>query len=229
MTSLIPENKTVVVRESSLPEQLTQILRNRIALGELEMGRVNINKLAEDFGVSTVPVREALRRLEAEGLVAFDGNRVVSIVHPSREELREIFLMRSALEPILLSEAVPSLAASKAVLKKLRKLVDEMYQVALGRSEWLSLNATFHQLTYSTVGLERLKRTIVPLWAASEPFLKVYGQDENAVALAQREHDALLSAIEHGDSKTAASLLATHLEGTYRTIDSQLRILDDSK
>src|SRR5579872_726821 len=83
----------------SIPALVSSELRRRIASGRLQPGPLKISDLAQEFGVSAVPVREALRMLEMEGLVTFDHNRSVHVNALSLEDLHEIYDMRMLLEP----------------------------------------------------------------------------------------------------------------------------------
>src|SRR4051812_41514482 len=88
-----------VISVPSLPEVISDQLRRDITQGVYKPGPVRIGALAERFGVSSMPVREALRRLEAEGLISFQRNRQIIINGLSLDEIAEVFELRTQLEP----------------------------------------------------------------------------------------------------------------------------------
>src|SRR3954447_25254844 len=85
------------VRVPSLPDVIYERLRRAIATGDLQPGPLKLRPLAERFGTSPIPVREALRRLEADGLISFVGNREIRVNEVSAKELDEVFAIRAEL------------------------------------------------------------------------------------------------------------------------------------
>lgn len=211
------------VRPASVVDELVDIIRGEIARGSLKSGRLRINRLAERFGVSVVPVREALRRLQAEGLVTFDVNREVRVVALSEAEVREIFLMRALLEPLLLKEAIPSLSHNDREWPIILRAFEDMHNVELGSSAWLELNARFHQTMYQAADMPTVLRTVHNLWTASNSVLVAYGQSKDAVSVAQEEHQELIELIEKREAEAAADLLRRHLGSTLEECQRLMR------
>ncbi len=202
-------------RPGSVVDELVDFIRNEIATGTLKSGRLRINRLAERFGVSAVPVREALRRLQAEGLIIFDQNREVRIVELSHAEVREVFLMRSLLEPLLLRDAIPHLPSQVQEWSVILEAYEGMNKVELGSSAWLEFNARFHQTMYLVADMPTVLRTVQGLWTGVNSVLVAYGQSKDAVLVAQREHGEMIELIRQGDADAAAELLRRHLNSTY--------------
>lgn len=213
---------TSFVRPSSVVDELVTVIRQEIARGSLGSGRLRINRLAERFGVSVVPVREALRRLQAEGLITFNLNREVRVVAPSEKEVGEIFLMRSLLEPVLLEAAMPRLRLTAPEWQTIVTAFEGMHNVELGSAEWLELNARFHQTMYAAAQLPTVLRIVETLWTSSNAVLVAYGQSKDAVAVAQEEHRELVELIEQQDPTGAAQLLRRHLA---RTLEECQRLM----
>lgn len=217
MTTSDTQEEPVVslfVRPASVVDELVDVIRGEIARGSLKSGRLRINRLAERFGVSVVPVREALRRLQAEGLITFDVNREVRVVALSEAEVREIFLMRSLLEPLLLEAAIPRLIRNDREWPIILEAFENMHNVELGSSAWLELNARFHQTMYQAADMPTVLRTVQNLWTAANSVLVAYGQSKDAVSVAQEEHQELMDLIEQGNVEAAADLLRKHLAST---------------
>lgn len=210
------------VRPRSLVDDLVQELRSRIASGVLKAGRIRINRLAEECGVSPVPVREALRQLQAEGLVVFGSNREVRVVKLTQAEVKEIYSMRMLLEPEMLRVAVDRGLRESQYWDAATAALEHMREAGLGSSNWLKENAVFHQSMYSAARMPTFMRTVQSLWAGVNSILVAYGQSRSAVELAQHEHEDLYACIEEGRSDKAAELLRQHLNGT---LDECLRLM----
>jgi len=187
-------------------------LSQQISHGALQ-GQLMIKSLAHDFKVSPLPVREALRRLEAEGLVQFNQRRV-TVTELSIDGLRELFAIRLALEPMLLEECVPLLAQNAEAMAALRKDMQVMDRADIGFSGWIEANRAFHQRMYTVATRQHLRSIVLRLWTAVEPYLRIYVNEASVTSEAQDEHRELLRLIETGDGAGAARLLALHLGNT---------------
>jgi len=195
-------------------------LSQQISHGALK-GQLRIKNLADDFKVSPLPVREALRRLEAEGLVHFNKRRV-TVTELSVDGLRELFAIRLALEPMLLEGCVPALARNAGVLDALRSDMEAMDNEEIGFSGWIEANRVFHQRMYTLTSRQHLRSIVLTLWTAVEPYLRIYVNEESVLSGAQDEHRELLRLIESGDGPGAASLLSLHLENTLAVTEKHL-------
>jgi DNA-binding GntR family transcriptional regulator len=209
----------------SIPDLVSAELRRWISSGELKPGPLKIAELARRFGVSSVPIREALRRLEAEGFVSFDRNRSVRVNALSIDDLREIFLIRSVLEPLLLSHAVPLLAVSPGILQRLEAQIALMDETISDPAAWRDANAVFHWDMYDVAPLPRLRRMTRALWTAVEPFLRLYVTSPEVLKVSQVEHRQLLDHVRHADADAANVVLREHLAQTLRTVEVRLNEL----
>ena len=212
----------------SIPDLVCRELRRLISVGDLRPGPLRISKLAEEFGVSPVPVREALRRLEAEGFVTFEHNRRVRVNSLSLEDLREVYLIREALEVMLVSQAVPLATRDRAALEEMERQIEIMDHSMEQPAAWGDANAAFHWALYSLAPLPRLKTTVQSLWTAVEAFLRIYATSTDQLRVAQAQHRELLGCIRAGAVEPAVVVLRQHLTDTIRSIEIRLDQLSTS-
>lgn len=203
-----------IVRIPSLPDVIYERLRREIATGQLKPGPLKLRPLAERFGTSPIPVREALRRLESDRLVSFVGNRAIRVNAVSAKELGEVFAIRAELESLALRLAVPHLAADAARLAELESLMDRMDEQAGDPAEWRTTNEQFHTALYDAADSPRLLGLIGNLWVVVEPYLRMYVQSLSSLREAQEQHRAMVASVAAGDAAAAETLLRAHLEGT---------------
>ena len=202
------------------PEQVTGRLREAIISGALQPGeRLNQEALAERLGVSRMPVREALRRLQAEGLVTLQPYRGAIVAGLSTRELREIYEIRMALEVLAMKigfEEAGGLDVDQmeAVLRQLDKPVDE--------DAWLALNTDFHNLLYRGADRPLLLENIGVLRNKSDRFLRLFAAKQGRTVQAQREHWAILEALRRKDIGKACHLLQDHLQSTVTSLSEAL-------
>lgn len=198
----------------SLTQIIVSKLRKSIFDGSIFDGeygpgsRLNITDLAKRLDVSAIPVREALRILEAEGLVEFRLNRGVVVKDLSAAELRELFLVRLPLETLAATEAVRW--KSEKSLQPLELILGKMD--ATNKAEtWHALHEKFHEALYSLSELPRLAQMIVGLRGQMRPYAKLYHDEPEQVRNVQVEHYALLKAIRKRDKEKIAQIIREHL------------------
>lgn len=185
-------------------------LRKGILNGVLAGGEpLRQAELAERFGVSRIPVREALRRLEGEGLVSFYSHRGAVVAELSGDEAREIAEIRVALETMALRKALPLL--SEEDLDRAGEVLEAIDHEDDLASRWGELNWRFHAALFAPAKRPRLLSLIEAQHAAFDRYIRVH------LALAdyvkpQREHYELLELCRQGDARAATELLARHIE-----------------
>jgi DNA-binding GntR family transcriptional regulator len=207
----------------SVTDVIYKQLRHDISQGVYPAGPIHLKPLAERFSVSVVPVREALRRLEAEGLVSFDGKRRIVINALNEQELDEIFAIRGELEPLALRRAAQNLAGDEATLARLEELVDLMDAQETDPGKWRDTNREFHALLYEAAGMPRLWSIVSSLWVASEPYLRVYVTAVDSLRSAQDQHREMLRHVRAGDPEHAEVTLRTHLADTWQVVQRRIR------
>jgi len=192
-------------------ESIADSLRADILRGKLKGGQaLKQDEIAAQFGISKIPVREALIQLKAEGLVNFYPNRGAFVSELSAVEADEIYVMRIALETAALARAIPNLTV--AHLKHAKEILD-----AIDREEniakWGELNWEFHATLYSPAALPRVMDTIKTLHSNIARYLVLYLAGLAYQKKSQKEHRAILEACRHGNTEKAVTYLEDHLRG----------------
>jgi len=190
-------------------QSIADALRLEIFRGKLQGGQaLKQDEIAAQFGVSKIPVREALVQLKAEGLVDFYPNRGAFVSELSAAEADEIYVMRIALEKEILARAIPLLTVSHF------KHAGEIL-AAIDREEnitkWGELNWEFHSTLYSPAGLPRVMETIQTLHTNIARYLVLYLAGMDYQKRSQGEHRALLQACRAGEVEKAQAILEDHL------------------
>lgn len=206
-----PEASPIAI--PSVADVVYQRLRRDIARGDYRPGPLRIKTLTDRFRVSATPVREALRRLEADGLVTL-RNRQIAVNALSVSEMREIYAIRALLEAFALRQAGPHIYRDTTVLRKLTLLIDAMDRFETSPDEWRAADEEFHTLLYRAAGMRRLDAIIRVLWVAVEPYLRLYVSSATSFRAAQEQHRLLLSHLEAGEFDAAGQVMQQHLYGT---------------
>lgn len=220
---LIVTNKQNKAESQPVHERVYDALCEAILAGEFVPGvSVTLRGIAEKLSVSPTPVREAIRRLAAEGALEVLGNRRVCVATMSQIRLKELYQARLSLEPELAMYAMPNI--TRKDIKQLQQLDDTLNQslrsgdVAL----YIACNRAFHFGIYELANSPVLYPLVRSLWLQFAPFTRiVFGrvgtefiQDFHAdalYALRQQDADAFKQAIE-SDIREGMDLLAEHLQ-----------------
>lgn len=196
-------------KDDTLAVRISKVLADRIIAGMLEPGsRLAQDHIAEEFGASHVPVREAFRRLESQGLVVSEPRRGVRVATFSLEEVREVAEMRASLEALALRNAAPHL--TKAILDQAEE-ANRAADRARDVQAWEEANRAFHRTILTPCRMPRLLKVIDDLHTASARFL-FSGWRAEWDAPTDRDHRAVLDALRAGQPETAASVLARHVQ-----------------
>jgi DNA-binding GntR family transcriptional regulator len=186
------------------------MIRESISRGELVRGeRLRQQHLAEKLGVSPTPVREALRLLEAEGLVVYEPNKGVRVVGINIKDAQEVYGVRRILESHATMLAVPNLKADE--LKELETLQSKMEELmSAGKVKPLrKLNDDFHSILYNAADNRRLHQMIANLWAQypGDGLWLVPDMAERLI----RDHRSILTAAQGGNAKLAGERVDQHI------------------
>ncbi|MGF6172477.1 GntR family transcriptional regulator [Ensifer sp. 4252] len=195
-------------RDDTIASRISRALAERIISGALTPGeRLRQDHIAEEFGASHVPVREAFRLLEAQGLAVSEPRRGVRVAAFDLKEVREVAEMRAVLEVLALRHAIPHLTA--AILDRA-----EAATVAADTSRdvrsWEAANHAFHRLILEPCGMPRLLASIDDLHAASARFL-FSAWRTSWEARTDHDHRAILAALREGRGDEAAKILERHV------------------
>lgn len=193
----------------SLTQIIVETLRERILDGTYRPGqRLNIADLATQFSVSPVPVREALRNLETEGLVEFRLNRGVVVRELSASEVRELYLLRAPLEALAATEAVRGVTAQS--IRSLRTVLRQMKK-ARGAADWHVLHNEFHHQFCALSELPRLIQLVEVLRGQMHPYAKLYLSDLGHLEQAEAEHEQMVDLLEKRNASELRTLIKQHL------------------
>lgn len=201
----------------------SEIMETRLAPGF----QAPESEIAAMLGMSRTPVREALIRLEGEGLVELTPRRGARVLPVSPGDMREIYQILTALEP----EAAASVAASApsaTALSALGAVVEEM-EIALSRGDleaWAAADDTFHRVLVDLSPNRRLAEFVNTLFDQSHRARLVTLRLRRPPRRSTAEHRAILSAIAAGDAKKSAKLFRAHREHAAREL---LTLLDDTR
>lgn len=167
-------------------------------------------ELAARMGVSKIPVREALQRLAAIGLLRFEPNRGAVVPSMSLEEAEENFALRRVLEPRLLRQAVSKLTIVDLAEAELALSSDSAGSVA---GNW-----RFHRALYAASGWDRGVAMVEILYASVAPYVLLYTRELGGQADSDAEHDLLLAACRGGETERACAILDQHLADAASTL-----------
>jgi DNA-binding GntR family transcriptional regulator len=211
----------------SLPETIYRQLRSAILNGDLRPGQMlRQEELARSLGASRAPLREALPRLEAEGLVVLQPRRGYAVISLEPDDISELFELR-----ILIEEHQARLATQRRTVEdiaKLTELVENM--AALGKSPntaamnaWFEQNVVFHDMLLAPGGQKHFQRVVASLRSAIELYIRVELRLTGDFAQAQAEHEQILNAFIKGNADQVARLTREHSIHTRQRLLEGLR------
>jgi len=200
--------------------RVAAVLRAEILDGRLSPGtRIRQEEVADRLGSSRLPVREALRMLDAEGLVVIEPNRGARIPVLDRDEVEVLYRMRERLEPLALIESMPRLTESDVErIVDLQTRIESVDDIR----DFLVLDREFHLATYSACPVDHLQDSVARLWNATQhyrrAFMTLAGPERRWVVNA--EHALLVDAIRRADPTDAERYLVGHIRRTRRELVS---------
>jgi DNA-binding GntR family transcriptional regulator len=215
MTAVIPAGLPLTVTET-----LATQLRESICNGELAPGTwLRQNEIAERYGVSMTPVREAFIMLEREGLLNRVDRRGVVVFHPTVEDLTEIYAIRIPLEALATEKAVPNL--TEADWASMQAILDQIENIHRGGGgSAAELNDEFHGIIYGAAGLPRLLSIITRLRLTSLVYVRLVRTFDRTSR--RFEHEAILEACKRRAPEEAARAMSEHLEHTLKSVSEGL-------
>ena len=200
-----------LIETRTLAEQIAARVRDDVLSGQLPAGsRLSQEALAEQYAVSRVPVRDALRMLHAEGLISTHprfGTRVAALSAPDLEELYE---MRLALEPLVSRLATPHMRSGD--VEQMQRQLETMAAARHDSRAWFVAHAAFHRALNERSGRERMCALVDNLRAQTERYVRAYQVLEWPANELQREHELVVAAVRRGDPDEVAAVVREHLE-----------------
>ncbi|MDE2161727.1 MAG: GntR family transcriptional regulator [Alphaproteobacteria bacterium] len=207
----------------TLSDQAFEIIRGKILKGEIAPGTpVRQEAIAIDLGVSKIPLREALGRLEQEGLLSSQPNRGFVVRPLSADEAEEIFALRLKLEPeaTARSAALATDMEREAATVALRMLNDDMEN---GGRQSETLNRAFHVALIRPAGGPITVQLVERLHVLAERYVHVHLSPSGRNLRASREHNELLKAWKKREADKVAMLSTRHIEGTLKDLRKELK------
>ena len=219
---------TPATRDGNASSRVAEGIRDGIVRGTYPPGsRLRQEEIAERFGASRVPVREALKLLEAEGLVTLVPNAGAWVSHLTLAECEEVYQARERLEPLLMRYSMPSLTARDIIeLAELAQQMTETDDVA----EFLRLDRQFHMLSYSGADTLVLNDLVTRLWNTTQPYRRAYTLmiDDHSQRIVHDEHHLLVTALREGDLESAERTVENHIRRTRLILAAPPEIYTDA-
>jgi DNA-binding GntR family transcriptional regulator len=204
-----------------LSQVATRYLREAILEGRLRAGvRIRQEAVARELGTSRIPVREALRQLENEGLINLVPRSGARVAKLDFEESAELYRIREELEPLAISQSAPLLSDLQiALLRDLRLQIERSDDPAV----WLLLDRRFHLASYAAAPMPRLLKMIETFWNTTQQYRRIYygmiaslrqTSSSNELPMTHVDHRLLFDALERRDPVDAECVLRSHIRRT---------------
>lgn len=191
-------------------------IRDAITSGAVDEGEpIRQDDVAQLFNVSKIPVREALKRLEAEGFVTFQRNKGAFVTRMSKPEIAEIFEVRAVLETAAIAMAVPNM--TPAMFERAEAFLDAFSQ-ATEPLEMADFNWKFHLCLYEEAKRPFLLKLIGSVKDRIERYLRMQLTLADGREIADREHRAIFAACRAGDVEEAQRLVREHILGAGKSL-----------
>jgi DNA-binding GntR family transcriptional regulator len=201
-------------RSNVASERIADVLRQAILSGELPPGtRIVQEEVAARLGSSRLPVRDALRILETEGLANLKANSGAWVAQLDLSECQAIYQVREAVEPLVLRQSIPFLTVRDiAELERLQAEIENVDDI----EHRLVIDRQFHLLTYSACPVELLQSMATRFWNTTQHYRRAYAR----ITQGQRQwvinaqHRLMIDAIKRADLEDAEALIAAHIRRT---------------
>jgi DNA-binding GntR family transcriptional regulator len=210
----------------TLAEQAYDALHLAIVNGDIAPGeRLQIERLGTILGMSHLPIREAIRRLEGVGLVAHVPHRGASVAALSLDDLRELYAARLLLEPAVIARAASNFTEADAALARAALERQATAERERRNAEIWAAHTEFHFALYRPSRATWLLYLIEPLWNSSQRYRLTVAplSSQQRRREAHREHKEMLAACTRGDADRAALVLHNHLVKTANLITDQMK------
>ena len=205
-------------------EAAAEELRRRILDGEFPEGfQLRQDALAAEFGISRIPIREALFQLEAEGLVIIHPHRGAIVSALSAAEVGEIYALRALLEPRLLASSAPKLTPEdyRAIDAILDEYSAELRADHVGR--WGELNTALHGLLYRHADQPRTQAIVSSLLQNADRYTRMHISFTQGRSRAEREHAEIVKLCKKGDVAGACRVLEEHVRNAGAQLTDVIR------
>lgn len=204
-----------------LSARIADELRSAVLSGEMHPGmRIRQELLATKYGASRIPVREALKQLENEGLVVLAPNRGAWIADVNSEESLEVYKIREVVEPLAIFESVPNLTDPD--ISVLDEMISELERVTT-LERYLQLDREFHLRTYSKARMPQLQAMVERFWNSTQHFRRQFVKEtfaKNGLPFSDPQHLQLMDMIRVRDAEGARTMVHLHIRRTRLLIET---------
>jgi DNA-binding GntR family transcriptional regulator len=200
--------------DSATSHAIAGDLKEKILEGKYKPGmRLIQDELAIEFKASRSPIREALRMLEADGLVTIKTHSGAWITELDFVEFEELYQIRERVEPLMLRLSIPHLTTK--LIKELEATLDKLNK-ATSVEQFLKLDREFHLMTYEGAATSYLGEIVQRMWNTTQPYRRRYSQilEREHFTSAHLEHTLLMKAIKRADLDDAERILYGHIRRT---------------
>jgi DNA-binding GntR family transcriptional regulator len=214
------------VRRETLGAQVYHLLRDRILRGEIAGGsRLIQGPLSEEIGTSRIPVRDALKRLESDGLVKCDETGRYSVVQFSTQDAEEVYAIRRQLEPFAVELAARAMTSE--AMEEIKSLFNELNKAARRRQleKYIEINTSFHMAIYEASGMVRLVRIIRGLYSGVPSLTPIVL--EGRIVRSQEEHAEIVDRLAARDGAGAARAMDRHIENALAELQKSKRVTSE--
>jgi DNA-binding GntR family transcriptional regulator len=207
MIDPIPEMPTWRKQDWAYEQVREWIMSNKLKPGQL----IDQEKLAEELGISRIPLRQGLGRLISEGLIRDNPHRQWAVTELTKGDVRDIYSGREALEGLLAAEA-----AAKATDDDLAAMTDaldrqEALLAAGGIEEFRRTDRLFHDALNNAAGMPKTHAALDGLFTMSDRYIRIYQSDASRAAASYAEHREIFAAVAAHDSARASALVRAHV------------------
>jgi DNA-binding GntR family transcriptional regulator len=204
------QEQTVIPDRRPTHELVADSLRYAILNGELALGeRLAQDEIAIFFNVSRQPVREALLKLQAEGLVVSTHHKGYAVAKLSLDEVEDIFAIRIFVERLAIRRAVPRLTPQH--LQRLEAILEQQEHFGGDRRQRYEYNQAFHTTIYEAAERSYMTSLIGNLRNIVEPYCRIYMANEGRADASLREHHEIFDACVKGDARRSEEVVESHL------------------
>ncbi|MBD8133927.1 GntR family transcriptional regulator [Peribacillus frigoritolerans] len=191
----------------TIPVKICRVIREAIIKGDFQPGeRLIQDELAKSLGVSRMPIREAIKQLEAEGYVTLEPHKGAIVREFSVKEIEEIYFLRSKFEPLVVKESLKFINTN--IIQQLENLIEEMNQTK-EVSKFIELNIVFHNLLIKDCPWEKLNSFIKNLWTGFPQQTPHLLPDQ--IEVSKQEHKAMIEAIKVGNDQLVCEIMERHI------------------
>jgi DNA-binding GntR family transcriptional regulator len=201
------------IRRTSIVDTVTERLRREILAGEIEPGgRIRVGELERRFGVSHIPIREALRRLEAEGLVVTSPQRATLVAGIALEDLAGLYDLRRIIEVPVVERGTAKRTAADVLV--VWEALADLEQADPSSDDFWEAHRAFHWALMAPGATPWIERVLDQLWQSAERYVRLTASAFGTTAEAMREHRRMAELVDERDGEALAELLHRHLNRT---------------